>query len=153
MQGHGARGKLYYLLLDQWRKAFPGWKFMFDDGRHVQICERKPAQIATSGWLAEYPDPQDFFSNLWITIAFYNFSFISNPEVDALCAQADALQNQAMRISLYQQAEQLLVAQVAAIPLNQAMDVQAVRSHVVGWRGAQSGVTPLLVWQQVYIRR
>lgn len=153
LQGHGARGKLYYLLLDQWRKAFPGWKFLFDDGCHVQICERKPAQIATSGWLAEYPDPQDFFSNLWITNAFYNFSFISNPEVDALCAQADALQNQAMRISLYQQAEQLLVAQVAAIPLNQAMDVQAVRSHVVGWRGAPSGVTPLLVWQQVYIRR
>jgi ABC-type transport system substrate-binding protein len=79
-------------------------------------------------------------------------SLVSIPEVDALCAQAEALQNQAMRISLSQQAEQLLVAQVAAIPLTQPMDVQAARSHVVGWRGAPAGVTPFLVWQQVYIR-
>jgi ABC-type transport system substrate-binding protein len=68
------------------------------------------------------------------------------------CAQA-AMQDQAARVPLYQQAEQLLVSQGAAIPLHQSIDAQAVRSRVVNWRLAPTGMTPLSVWRQVYPKR
>jgi ABC-type transport system substrate-binding protein len=78
---------------------------------------------------------------------------VSVPAVDALLDQADASSDQALRIHLYQQAEQLLVNQGAAIPLYQYTSLYVVRSHVVGWSLAPTGQTPLSVWQQVYIRR
>jgi oligopeptide transport system substrate-binding protein len=101
----------------------------------------------------DYPDPQYFLSHLWTTQARYNFSFVSILAVDALCAQADALGNQEGRVQLYQQAEQLLVTQGAAIPLYQYTTTYVVRSRVVGWRLASSGVTPLSVWQTTSIKR
>jgi len=47
----------------------------------------------------------------------------------------------------------LLLNQGAAIPLTQSVNWYAVRSRVVGWRVAPTGVTPLPSWQQVYIKR
>jgi peptide/nickel transport system substrate-binding protein/oligopeptide transport system substrate-binding protein len=153
------------LLLAQWNAAFPGWRIALFDRCHVQICQIPPIQLSSSGWLADYPDPQQFISSSWTTHSPYNttelFTFDSRlsapdvtlPQVDALCAQADAMQDQASRVPLYQQAEQLLITQGAAIPLYQNKATYAVRSHVVGWRVAPIGLTPLSVWQQVYIRR
>ena len=63
------------------------------------------------------------------------------------------MQDQAPRIPLYQRAEQLLVSQVAAIPLYQPIETTAVRSRVVGWRLAPTGMTPLNVWQATYMKR
>jgi oligopeptide transport system substrate-binding protein len=147
------RGKLMSLLLDQWRRAFPGWKILLDDGCHLQVCEIKPVQVANFGWQADYPDPQDFFSNLWTTHAYYNQSFVSIAQVDALCAQAGATNDQSTRMSQYQQAEQLLIDQVGAVPLYQTLDANAVRARVANWHLAPTGVTPLSVWQATYLRR
>jgi peptide/nickel transport system substrate-binding protein/oligopeptide transport system substrate-binding protein len=141
-------------MTQQWRKAFPGWTIQVTEiNGPMELKVFWYLQLGLSGWTQDYPDPQDFLSLLWKTGADSNLSHVSDPQVDALLAQADGMSDQAARISLYQQAEQLLVAQVAAIPLNQAVDVQAVRSHVVGWHGAPSGVTPLSVWQMAYLKR
>jgi ABC-type oligopeptide transport system substrate-binding subunit len=144
------------LLRQEWQTAFPGWPMFFCgvDRRcgSTQIPMPKLYQFSRSGWLADYPDPQDFLSLPWTTQAQYNQSYVSIPAVDALCAQADASSDQAVRISLYHQAEQLLVNQVAAIPLYQYTATYVVRSRVVNWRIASAGVTSLSVWQQVYVR-
>jgi hypothetical protein len=63
------------------------------------------------------------------------------------------MSDQAARMSHYQLAEQLLINQCAAIPLAQPMSTYAMRSRVVGWRVAATGVTPLGVWQTAYLRR
>jgi ABC-type transport system substrate-binding protein len=63
------------------------------------------------------------------------------------------MSDQAARIQIYQVAEQLLVNQEATIPLTQYATWYAVRSPVVGWRIAPTDLTPLPVWQQVYIKR
>ena len=75
------------------------------------------------------------------------------PQVDVLLAQADGMNDQAARMPLYQLAEQLLVNQGAAIPLTQPVNWHAVRTRVVGWRVAPTGVTPLSVWQTAYLKR
>ena len=83
----------------------------------------------------------------------HNISNVSMPQVDVLLAQADGMNDQAARMPLYQQAEQLLVKQGATIPLAQPVYWYAVRSRVVGWRVAPTGVTPLSVWQTAYLKR
>jgi hypothetical protein len=55
--------------------------------------------------------------------------------------------------ALYQQAEQPLVDQVAAIPLYQSKIPYVVRTRVVNWRIAPTGQTPLSVWQTTSISR
>ncbi len=83
----------------------------------------------------------------------YKVTDVSVPAADALLDQADASNDQALRARLYQQAEQLLVNQVAAIPLFQSETVYVVRTKVVNWRVAPTGQTPLSVWQATYISR
>jgi oligopeptide transport system substrate-binding protein len=131
--GYTTRGKIANLLVAQWRQAFPGWTVQLDDGRHLQVCQEKPHQLDNASWLAEYPDPQDFLSKLWTTRGYYNGGFISTPQVDALCAQADGMSDLSARIPLYQQAEQLLATQSAAIPYAQPLQTYVMRSRVVGW--------------------
>jgi peptide/nickel transport system substrate-binding protein/oligopeptide transport system substrate-binding protein len=141
-------------IAEQWRKAFPGWTIQtveFTGPTELKVFWY--LQLGLSGWGQDYPDPQDFLSLLWKTGVDNNLSHVSMPQVDALLAQADGMGNQAARIPLYQQAEQLLVNQGAAIPLFQTMTIYAVRLRVVGWRIAPTGVTPLSVWQTAYLKR
>ena len=139
--------------VDQWRQAFPGWGIQTTQFPHMELKTFSYLQLALGGWTQDYPDPQDFLSLLWKTGVDNNLSHVSVPQVDALLSQADGMNDQTARLPLYQQAEQLLVNQGAAIPLYQTMAVYAMRSRVVGWRIAPTGVTPLSVWQQVYIKR
>jgi peptide/nickel transport system substrate-binding protein/oligopeptide transport system substrate-binding protein len=137
----------------QWQAAFPDWELDLQSRGSQQIRNARRPQLLIGGWQADYPDPQDFLSLLWTTRGLFNGGTISIPQVDTLCAQADASLDQASRTPIYQQAEQLLVAQVAAIPLYQSLDFHAVRARVVGWRLAPTGVTPLSVWQATYLKR
>ena len=97
---------------------------------------------------------------VWTTDAPYNQTYnaglnaarFSIPQIDAHYAQAEATLDQAARLALYQQTEQLLVAQGLAIPLYQNELMTAMRSRVVGWRMGPLEVTPLSIWQQVYMR-
>ena len=63
------------------------------------------------------------------------------------------MSDQSARIPLYQQAEQLLVNQAAAIPLYQPLITYVMRSRVADWRIASTLITPLSVWQTAYIKR
>jgi len=109
--------------------------------------------LTTAGWGADYPDPQDFISLLWTTNVSYNRYHASIQQVDQLCAQADGMSDLSARTPLYQQAEQLLITQGAAIPYAQPLNSYMVRSRVVGWGIASSGETPLSVWQATYLTK
>jgi oligopeptide transport system substrate-binding protein len=142
------------IVIEEWASAFPGWRIYTTDACYrLQIFSPKTWQLTIGSWGAEYPDPQDFLSLLWSTQGELNRSYVNVAAADALCAQGDALGDQVARTQLYQQAEQLLVQQAAAIPLVQNTALYVVRSHVVNWRIASMGVTPLSVWQTTYIKR
>jgi oligopeptide transport system substrate-binding protein len=135
---------LIQAMKSQWETAFPGLVL------NIYTIDRSgylwPYQITNASWGADYPDPQDFTSLLWTTSTPYNKGRVSIPQVDQLCAQA-------ARIPLYQQAEQLLITQGAAIPYARPLTSYVVRSRVVGWSIAPSGQTPLSVWQTTYLTR
>jgi oligopeptide transport system substrate-binding protein len=142
----------------QWQTAFPGWPITLASIEEW-LAPRgllKNVQFRNDAWGADYPDPQDFLSLLWTTTnapTAYNQSGVSIPEVDRLCDQADTMMDQTARIALYQRAEQLLVDQGAALPVEQSLRRYVVRLHVADWGIAPMYVTPLPVWQATYLRR
>jgi peptide/nickel transport system substrate-binding protein/oligopeptide transport system substrate-binding protein len=151
--GHMSSGltALGQAIIDQWTQAFPGWRIQATGYAGVEVKPQYSVEI--DGWGADYPDPQDFLSLLWGTLATYNAGHVSVPQADALLLQAGEMGDQRARMPLYQEAGQLLVIQGAAIPLYQFLQPYAVRPRVSGWRIAPTGLTPLSVWLKVYITR
>ena len=74
-------------------------------------------QMYSSGWIADYPYPQDFLDILFSTGSSYNYGGYSNPQVDSLIQQANRDSDQTKSFALYQQAEQQIVNDAACLPL------------------------------------
>lgn len=66
--------------------------------------------LARQGWCADYPDPQNWLSVYWkSTATFAQRQGYQNEQFDALTDTADTQTNQAARLSLYKQAQQVLL--------------------------------------------
>jgi len=74
-------------------------------------------QMFEMGWVADYPDPENFLTIQFHSGSTTNYSQYENAEVDRLLDEADAEADEATRLSLYQQAEQIIVDDVPWIPL------------------------------------
>lgn len=60
------------------------------------------------GWCADYPDPQNWLSVYWKTGAFGERIGYTNPELDALLAEADVELDADKRMGLYADAQRML---------------------------------------------
>lgn len=69
------------------------------------------------GWSADYPDPHDWLSLQWETGALDNNVRYRNSQFDKIVQKADATWRPRLRMSLYNQAQQILVDDAAWIPL------------------------------------
>jgi len=76
-----------------------------------------PYQMYQLGWIADYPDPQNFLEVLFHSGSTQNHGNYSNPEVDALLDQARGTQDMDERLALYQRAEQMILDDAAWMPL------------------------------------
>lgn len=74
-------------------------------------------QMFSVGWVADYPDPQDFLDLLFHSQSVNNEVRYSNPDVDRLLEAARTENNEATRFGLYQQAEEIIVNEAPWIPL------------------------------------
>ncbi|MBF6590348.1 MAG: hypothetical protein IVW57_07430 [Ktedonobacterales bacterium] len=92
-----------------------------------------PYQMWTIGWVADYPDPQDWTSLQFVTGAPNNVGSWSSASLDALLKQADREQDVGKRMSEYNQAEQLIVNSGAWIPYQQSKTAWRVRPKVRGF--------------------
>jgi oligopeptide transport system substrate-binding protein len=81
----------------------------------TDVLAGKHGQIVTSGWCADYPDPENFTDVLFRTGAPQNIGRYSNPEVEALMDRALVEIDVNQRLALYAQIQQMLVDDVAAI--------------------------------------
>ncbi|MFT4036578.1 MAG: peptide ABC transporter substrate-binding protein [Thermomicrobiales bacterium] len=68
-------------------------------------------------WVADFPDPETFLWNLFATDSPDNYSDYSNPEYDALLAQAADTLDTDDRAALYEAAEAILLQDNAVIPI------------------------------------
>jgi oligopeptide transport system substrate-binding protein len=69
------------------------------------------------GWVMDYPSMQNYLENLHGTGAGSNYTTYSNPDVDDLLAQGKAATSLDEAVSLYQQADDLIIQDMPIIPL------------------------------------
>lgn len=108
-------------------------------------------QLWNIGWRAYYPDPQDWLSLQFMSHAEYNAGNVSVPDAETLMSRADTDLNLSERLQQYQQAEQMLVDQVAWIPYNQVTDHWQNRAWIHGYAETALGEPSLDQWLSTYI--
>lgn len=76
----------------------------------VDVCQDpNPYQMFTLGWIADYPDPQDFLEILFHSKSLDNHTGYGSSEVDRLLDRAATEPDAAVRIELYREAERLII--------------------------------------------
>jgi peptide/nickel transport system substrate-binding protein/oligopeptide transport system substrate-binding protein len=113
-------------------------------------------QMWAYGWQADYPDPQD-----WLTVFFgtgqgnNNYGDKRNNAPEQLVTQsqlskADAEQNSAKRLSLYNDAEQQLINAVAWLPLYQPAIPIVQNPKLHGYKTNTLQITDPDSWHDIY---
>ena len=112
-------------------------KGFFDD-----LNERK-YQMFFLGWVADYPDPQNFLELLLHSESDVNHGGYSDPEVDKLLERAGIEQDRELRIRLYREAERKAVAAAPIIPLYYQTTYGLVKGRVRGLVWTPMGILNL----------
>lgn len=123
----------------------------FDDLINMLQSPSTAPQAWYLGWVADYPDAQD-----WLSLQFHsglvsNASGVSDHDLDALMEKADKEQDPKARMSDYNQAEQNVINLCAWLPILQGKLFWRQRRWVHGF-----GLNPLqnmvdVNWPNVYI--
>jgi oligopeptide transport system substrate-binding protein len=113
-------------------------------GVDVQIQQEDPAtflddekkgalQIWDFGWIADYPDPEDFLDLNFYSQGNGDDTKYNNPQVDQLLLAARTEQDQTKRFQEYNQAEQQIVQDAPWIPLFWDETNEVVKPYVQGY--------------------
>lgn len=98
---------------------------------YVQAVFGGRAQLYLLGWLADFPDPDNFFGTHFRTYQ-PQFGF-RNPKLFALLDQADAETNLARRARLYERASRFVMELLPIVPYVHFKFAVALRRNVTGF--------------------
>ncbi|MDZ4719661.1 MAG: peptide ABC transporter substrate-binding protein [Roseiflexaceae bacterium] len=101
------------------------WEESMHAGRH--------GQLFSYGWCADYPDPENFADALFHSGAQQNLGGYSNAALDTLLERARIEPNITQRLVLYQQAEQMIVDDTAAIFLDHTRNFVLIQPRIAGY--------------------
>lgn len=106
-------------LVEQWRTAF-GVEVEavgLEWGAYLTRLNEDPFDIFRLGWGADYPHPNNFLTDLISCTSGNNNMGYCNPDVDALLQQAAVKKDLAEQVALYNQAQEMVMADAPLIPL------------------------------------
>jgi len=109
----------------------------------LEMTELEPRPLFALGWVADYPDPDNFLYVLFHSSMFGeqgNHTWYSNPKVDELTEKARALMRMEERAPLYQQAEDLILDDAPWICTYHVRNVVLISRNV---KGLRENCTPL----------
>ncbi|MAT98378.1 MAG: ABC transporter substrate-binding protein [Anaerolineaceae bacterium] len=106
--------------------------------------------IYSSGWCADYPDPQNFLDILYHGNSQQNIGRYVNSQVDALLEQARTEPDVTTRLAQYAEIERLIVADAPVIFISHSLQAALVSPDLDGFV-----LTPLGVrqWHRVGVER
>jgi len=109
--------------------------------------EDNPYQMYQLGWIADYPDPQDFLDVLFHSESRQNHTAYSNPKLDAILDEAGVEADPEKRQALYREAEQLVIDEAVWVPLYFDLEHWLVKPWV-----KEYSITPMIIpkFQYVY---
>lgn len=120
-----------------------------DYGAYFDALERAEFQIFGTGWVADYPDPENFVDLLFRSGSGENHTSYASPAVDALLDQAAVETDEARRHELYRQAERQILTDGALIPLYHGINHTLVKPYVRGLTVTPMGILDLSVVELV----
>jgi oligopeptide transport system substrate-binding protein len=103
---------------------------------------RDAMEFYYTGWVADYPDPQDFASTLFTTHGSLNHTGYSSAKFDSLCDLADREERPEKRAALYGQADRVIMQDVGVLPVAFEPRLALVRPAVLGWQMNLSNMLP-----------
>ena len=83
----------------------------------TEVLGKRPGAIYRTGWVADFPDPDNFLFPLFHSQSTNNYANYSNPEVDRLLEQARSEGDYLKRIELYREIENLIMADAPVVNL------------------------------------
>ena len=101
-------------------------------GDFLSDLNRQRYGFFVAGWMADYPDAQNFCDLLFHSASSQNHSGYSNPMVDQLLERAGLSQDEGERAALYRQAEELILQDAPWIPLTHGLNHFLVKPYVHG---------------------
>ncbi|MCE9558207.1 MAG: peptide ABC transporter substrate-binding protein, partial [Armatimonadetes bacterium] len=113
-----------------------------DYGAYLEKRNRGELQLFHMRWGADYLDPENFLSLLLTTNGAENKTGYSNLKADALCAQADVMENGEARWKLYADAEDMMLQDAAWMPLYFQRDAELIAPRVTGLQESAFGHLP-----------
>jgi oligopeptide transport system substrate-binding protein len=87
-------------------------------------------QIIVGTWGLDYNDPQEWFGPLYGTKQAFNYSDISDPDIDGLLKKAQGLNDQQQRYQIYTDIEQIMLNKMYVVPLWQEAANYLVKPNV-----------------------
>ena len=102
--------------------------------------EARAYQMFYMGWIADYPDPQNFLDVLLHSQSPANHGGYLNPRVDRLLEKARIEPNVQERLRLYGEAERMLVDDGAIVPLFHDVSYALVKPRVSGLEWTPMGI-------------
>lgn len=102
-------------------------------GLFLRDIDETNFQMFSLGWIADYPDPQNFLEIKLHSRSANNETLYSNPEVDALLDQARTEFDEQARFELYRQAEEIIVNDAPWIPLYHGKTSALIKPYVDGY--------------------
>jgi oligopeptide transport system substrate-binding protein len=100
---------------------------------HYNKMRRQQFQAAWAGWYADYLDAKDFLFLGQTSSNDMNSGRYSNPKFDALVEKSDYIRDPAQRVAVLEQAEQIMLDDVAFAPVFYAMSRNIVSKQVQNW--------------------
>ncbi len=133
MEGNDARR--FAVALQGW------WSEIYAD---VEIVNTEPAihyrdlqssnfEVGSAGWIADYPDPENYLLLFDSQAGALNYSNYLNEEYERLLAEAQSTPDQDTRAALYAAAEQILLNDSPFIPTHNSVSKTLVGLHVMGY--------------------
>jgi peptide/nickel transport system substrate-binding protein/oligopeptide transport system substrate-binding protein len=116
-----------------------------DWAAHIKLVDDGSAGFFRQGWIADYPDPENF-----LTVLFHsrnvgapgNTSRYRNAAVDRLLDEADALAPGPARVKRYQEAEAMILDDAVWISLYHYASRALIKTHVKGLERSPQSTAP-----------
>ena len=97
---------------------------------YLYALNQEKDNLFDQGWIADYPDPQDFLQVLFSTGAQYNTGGYSNPTFDSMLTSASVQPDVNARLKMYDDAESIVVGDAAVLPLYFGRSYVVVKPYV-----------------------
>ena len=102
----------------------------------LTMTSTSTAAFFRGSWIADYPDAENYLSVFYSkNPAPPNYTRYKNVAFDAIFEKAITENNDSLRYKLYQQADQVMIADAPVVPLWYDKAVRLVQPYVKGFKG------------------